>query len=91
MDNNSIAIEIIFNYLNNPSKYTKSYVQENFKNAISILEKKLEDYFEYDQNIKTETLGQESITYNNQSMEDLIKDVRVLLPNPKAKVGVLMC
>lgn len=91
MNYNSMAIEIIYNYLNNPSKYTKSYIQENFKSAISILEKKLEDYFQYDQNIKTETLGQESITYNNQSIEDLLKDIYVLLPNPKPKLGVLMC
>lgn len=91
MNYNSMAIEVIYNYLNNPSKYTTNYIQENFKSAISILEKKLEDYFQYDQNIKTETLGQESITYNNQSIEDLLKDIYVLLPNPKPKLGVVMC
>ena len=41
----SIAIDQIYYYLNDTSKYTKEYIQENFQSAIIILSKNLESYF----------------------------------------------
>lgn len=81
----SIAIDQIFYYLNDTSKYTKEYIQENFQSAIIILSKNLESYFCQNPNIKEYRLGEKSITYSNGGVKRLFNDVKGLLPHPKIK------
>ena len=90
MDYNSIAVELIYNYLNNPSKYTKLYIIENFNLAITVLEESLKSYFQQNQSITSYKLGGKSITYKDLSLNKLVSNRKELLPSPKSKKAVVL-
>lgn len=84
-----IAIELIYNYLNDPSKYTKFYIHEKFNSAITILSKKLKDYFNVNGNIKSMQQGQRQVTYKDVTIKNLIEDIKFLLPTPVRRTGIV--
>ncbi len=84
----SIAIDQIYYYLNDKSKYTKEYIQENFQSAILILSKNLESYFQQDRNITQYKLGEKQITYANKGIRFFVEEVKGLLPKPNRKAEV---
>lgn len=90
MNYNSIAVELIYNYLNNPSKYPKDYIILNFEAAISVLEESLKFYFQQNKGVSSYKIGEKSVTYNNAlSLNKLVNDVKELLPDPIRKKGVM--
>ncbi|MGL4848504.1 MAG: hypothetical protein ACRC28_06190 [Clostridium sp.] len=91
MNSQSIAIELICSYLNNPSYYSKSYIINNFQVVIQLLSKEIDDYLDINSNIKQESLGSESVTYVTRDLSELIKKFKVLLPNPRVRCGVVYC
>ena len=88
MDYDAIALDIIYNYLNSPSKYSKDYILKNFNSAISILKKNLEDYFNTNASIKSMQQGQRQVTYKDTTIKSLIDEVKLLLPLPERKAIV---
>ncbi|WP_415319932.1 hypothetical protein [Clostridium perfringens] len=87
-----ISIELIYNYLNNPTLYSKNKIENSFKPAITILNKKLNEYFSINGCIKAETIGDESVTYkDNVDLESLILTIKYLLPDPKRRLGIVYC
>lgn len=84
----SIAIDQIYYYLNDTSKYTKEYIQENFQSAIIILSKNLESYFCQNRFITQYKLGEKQITYADVGIKNLFNDIKGLLPNPNRKAEV---
>ena len=79
-----ISIELIYNYLNNPTLYPKNKIENMFKPAITILNKNLSEYFSINGCIKSESIGEESVTYkDNVDLESLILTIKYLLPDPK--------
>lgn len=93
MDNElkEISIEIIYNYLNNPTLYPKNEIENMFKPAITILNKNLSEYFSINGCIKSESIGEESVTYKDKTLENLIENIKFLLPDPKRKLGIVYC
>lgn len=83
-----ISIDMIYYYLND-SKYSKEYILKNFNSAITILSKNLKDYFAINSNVKSMQQGQRQITYNNKNMNDLMKDIKPMLPVPRPRGGVI--
>ena len=86
-----IAIDSIFYYLNNPNKYSRDYISSNFTTAIFVLSAKLKEYFSCNGNIKSESLGQESVTYRDRTIEGLVLEIKGILPKPLPKGGVVFC
>ncbi|MDU1053437.1 hypothetical protein [Clostridium baratii] len=86
---NDIAINLIFNYLNNASKYTKSYIQENFQGAITILSKNLKDYFSTNVSIQSMQQGQRNVTYKDITINSLIQEIKPLLPMARPRTGIV--
>lgn len=84
-----IAINLIFNYLNNASKYTESYIQENFQGAISIVIKNLKDYFATNGNIQSMQQGQRQVTYKNITLKSVLEEIKPLLPMARPKAGIV--
>lgn len=93
MDNElkEISIELIYNYLNNPTLYPKDKIENMFKPAITILNKNLNEYFSTNGCIKSESIGEESVTYKDKTLESLIENIKILLPEPKRKLGIVYC
>lgn len=87
---NNIAVDYIYYYLNNPSKYTKLYIQKNFESAIILLSKNLEAYCSQNPNIKQYKLGEKQITFSDGGLKRLFEDVKGLLPPPCKNKGVIM-
>ncbi|PWX09385.1 hypothetical protein CYK67_05115 [Clostridium perfringens] len=87
-----ISIELIYNYLNNPTLYPKNKIGNMFKPAITILNKNLSEYFSINGCIKSESVGEESVTYkDNIDLESLILTIKYLLPDPKRRLGIVYC
>lgn len=86
-----VAVDSIFYYLNDPKKYSKDYISSNFEIAIRILSNSIKEYMACNGNIKSETLGQESVTYRDKTIEGLVLDIKGILPTPKPKCGVVFC
>lgn len=86
---NDIAINLIFNYLNDASKYTKSYIQENFQGAITILSKNLKDYFSINGSIQSMQQGQRNVTYKDVTINSLIQEIKPLLPMARPRAGIV--
>lgn len=84
----SIAIDQIYYYLNDTSKYTKEYIQENFQSAIIILSKNLESYFCQNRFITQYKLGEKQITYADVGIKNVFNDIKGLLPKPNRKAEV---
>lgn len=84
-----IAINLIFNYLNKASKYTESYIQENFQGAITIVSKNLKEYFATNGSIQSMQQGQRQVTYKNITLKSVIEEIKPLLPMARPKVGTL--
>lgn len=89
MDYDSMSIDIIFNYLNNTSKYTKSYIRENFQGVITILSKNLKDYFATNGSIQSMQQGQRQVTYKNITLKSVLEEIKPLLPMAKPKTGTV--
>lgn len=90
MDYNSVAVELIYNYLNNPSKYTKLYIIENFNLAITVLEESLKSYFGQNQGIASYKLGDKTVTYKDLSLNKFVNNIKELLPPPTPKKAVVL-
>lgn len=86
---NDIAINLIFNYLNDASKYTKFYIQENFQGAITILSKNLKDYFSINGSIQSMQQGQRNVTYKDVTINSLIQEIKPLLPMARPRAGIV--
>lgn len=84
-----IVIDLIFNYLNNPLKYTKNKIEENYKGAITILTKNLKEYFSTNGCIQSMQQGQRQITYKNVTLKSFLEEIKPLLPKAKPKAGVV--
>ncbi|MGL4570319.1 MAG: hypothetical protein ACRCVJ_04595, partial [Clostridium sp.] len=72
----------IYYYLNNSTKYTKEYIQENFKSAITLLSINLKSYLTQNPNIKQYKLGEKQITYADGGIKNVFNDIKGLLPKP---------
>ena|SRR5699024_2047782 len=80
------AITTIQNYLNN-DKFTKEYIEENFKDAIiAIVVNAYEIKQNGNGNIKSLTQGNRSVTYANNTAFYIDKDIASLLPQPYVKM-----
>lgn len=84
-----IVIDLIFNYLNDPSKYSKNKIEENYKGAITILTKNLKEYFSTNGCIQSMQQGQRQITYKNVTLKSFLEEIKPLLPKAKPKTGVV--
>lgn len=88
MDYDAMALDIIYNYLNSPLKYSKEYILKNFNSVITILSKNLKDYFTTNSNIKSMQQGQRQVTYKDTTIKSLIDEIKLLLPLPERKAIV---